>query len=334
MPAAAVVIALFMDGVQVLLPAPAFLEGGTSWVPARVVLERSGCQPSFDEKAGLLTVTSPAQERYSLTPYDTPAAPGAPRSRVYTYRNIAGYLYITAESLTAMARCSAELDRARLRLNLQTAPVSAPAADVTPIGRLLSAGPEAIGKTVVAEGEYLGRSGGGDGNAWLLRGDGGTLQCTSAPDMAPPFPMTAYGDRGCRLRVRGTAVGGGAQGIRVRVSEATRLSASLGVACLLEFARPCRDAGLRLHLVFDSPAQATAPDGSMAVTIRARSLYSGNIRQIAIKSIIMTEPKPPARRIHAVFECQTEDLAPGSYAISAVLPSGDRTYEAMVRLGE
>ena len=243
-----------------------------------------------------------------------------------------------------MTGVSSAWNPARRRLDLWTAPALSVRIPSTTIDALLTRGPEGIGETVSVEGEYLGRPVGGIGlataayapgaSSWLLRGTGGCIWCTNAAPMTLPFPMTAYGSRGCRLRVTGTIVADGAQGIRLLATGAAPVTGLPGITCLVESAHPTGHGTLRLHVLLAGAGLEITQGHFPTPVARVMTYIEHNMSNLSIKETSVAASTDPGQPAHAVIECDVRGLRSGVHAVSVEMLPGVRTFEVLVRLGE
>ena len=143
--------------------------------------------------------------------------------------------------------------------------------------------------------------------------------------------MGAYGSRGHRLRVTGTLVTDGVRGVRVLGTEASPLSGSAGVMCLLETARPSEHGILRLHLRLAGAGR----DGNHGTpVVRASSQNGNNIRNLSVRKTTWMIAARGDNVADAVIECETGGLTAGMYCVSVAPEPGIESYEVTVTLGE
>ena len=244
----AVVIVLMLNGVQVDLPAPAYLIGNYAYVPARAVLEHLGCEVAWDAAkaqarvqgpggVALLTVGSTALtwERGAPPGGSSGELPAAPLE-------LNGMLYVPVRAVEALTQVQVSWDPATLTVSLAGVPSGESA--VASLAEILSDPPNWAGRAVTLRGEYTGWQPDSFGPAtsqgppvtrsdWGLRDGGGSVYCTGEPsnDDAPKLePLTSLGQR---LEVTGVVLLADAGFPYVRLGQVRALTGLAGVACYL-----------------------------------------------------------------------------------------------------
>lgn len=194
LPIGAFAVAVFLGGVQILLPAPAFVEQGRTWAPARAILQRAGYtvrwQPAQQQMLLALPDRSLAIPTTGALPdLSTPHPP-------LCGRRVNGTVYLSLPALRQLG-FGVSWDHTQRRVELQTAPGTASDAGLAPI---LADPPAWVGREVIVTGEYGGWGpdrfhfatalgppvGSGD---WVLHNDDGAIYCSPAP--APTAPASA-----------------------------------------------------------------------------------------------------------------------------------------------
>lgn len=219
LPVGAFAVALFLNGLQIMLPAPAFVEQGHVYVPARAVLERLACKVTWDVASRTLTVQSgPRLARFPLV--SSPVFSSKQPLGRFTAREVQGITYIPAAALATLG-LQVSWNSAVRRLDVQQAVSGASLAAV------LADPPAWAGREVTLSGEYLGwgplatyyatrRLPPMANGAWILHNDDGAIYCAPAPliqtlrtatltAVEPSKPTLApYSALGERLAVTGT----------------------------------------------------------------------------------------------------------------------------------
>lgn len=221
LPVGAFAVALLLNGAQILLPAPAFVEHGRTWAPARVVFERLGDKVRWDASQQAMLIQH--GEQVAAFPLDaTSTVNQEPLTVDATARRVAATVYVPLVALRALGlKVQWEPEGKRVLL---TAPVSGPMPSLAAI----LADPLAWNEQeVTLVGEYSGwdadafcfatRSGPPVGSGdWVLHNADGSLYCSPAPpasaNPAPPSlsrltsalpPLTPYTALGQRFAVTG-----------------------------------------------------------------------------------------------------------------------------------
>jgi hypothetical protein len=218
LPAGAFAVALFLGGVQIVLPAPAFMEQGRVWAPGRAVLERLGCQVRWDAPSHSLVALRDDQTLRFIEATPPWPVPQTPAEALHARRE-GDLLYIP---LLALRNCGvkAAWDGGARSVRLDAA------RDVGSSLAAVLADPLAwAGRSVHLTGDYLGWDGdplcyatahgppvsSGD---WVLANADGAIYCTPGPAAGAPVraglaattaaPMlTPYHAIGQRLSVSG-----------------------------------------------------------------------------------------------------------------------------------
>lgn len=238
-------LVLMINGVQVELPAPAYLIGDHAFVPARAVFEQLGWQVTWDAQAKSLTLATPGglsslltldQTQVSL-PGGTAALPAAPRM-------IGNLLYVPVRAVTTITGAQATWDAQALAVNLLTMPVGEPT--VAELGQILADPPAWAGKLVLVTGEYLGWQSDPFGPAtrhgppvtrsdWTLRDASGCLYCAAGP--GAPAGLRPLEDLGRRLTVIGVVALADRGFPYLQPTTVTLLTGLAGVTCYLRTGR-------------------------------------------------------------------------------------------------
>jgi hypothetical protein len=219
LPAGAFAVALFLNGIQIIMPTPAFVQEGRVWAPGRVVLERVGCKVRWQPSPRGMVVTREGQ-RLTFAEVSPPwPVPKSPAEALYARRE-GGLLYVP---LLALRNLGVEVSwdggaRRALIEDLRNAGSSLATVLADPVRWL--------GRVVTLTGEYLGWDaypacwataqgqpvGGGD---WVLGNEDGAIYCTPGPPISaggqaglaaapsPRPPLTPYSALGRRLKVSG-----------------------------------------------------------------------------------------------------------------------------------
>lgn len=230
MPAGAVVVVLLLNGLQIALPGPAFLDDGRVWVPVRAVLEAAGFQVSWDADRELLTAEKTGwAARIDMARARVEAA-GQTHAMDAPPRRVDGALLVPAGTLrNLLFGVDWESDRRTLRL--VTARFGGAGLQIR---RLLDRPLEYLGNQVTVAGECggpaesAGRS--PDVVAWVLRDAYASITCHSPVVNGEIGWNPRYG---LRVEVSGR-LGMAADGaVHIEVTSVKELSGAAGVACEL-----------------------------------------------------------------------------------------------------
>lgn len=194
LPIGAFAVAVFLGGVQILLPAPAFVEQGRTWAPARAILQRAGYTVRWEPAQRQMLLALPDRSLVIPTTGGLPD-PSSPHPPLCG-RNVNGVVYLSLPALRQLG-FRVGWNHAQRRVELQSAAGAVSEAGLAPI---LADPPAWVGREVVVTGEYLGWGpdrfhfatglgppvGSGD---WVLHNDDGAIYCSPAP--TPPGPAVA-----------------------------------------------------------------------------------------------------------------------------------------------
>ncbi|NPV46308.1 MAG: hypothetical protein HPY69_05095 [Armatimonadetes bacterium] len=254
LPPGAFAVVLLVNGLQVLLPAPAFVMDGRVWAPARPVLERLGFEVRWDAETGLLSALSPAGTRsWPVVAADLP--PAVPPDGPFVGWRHVSTVYLPLASLRSDQLAVSYDPAARVaevRLN------GVVATDVS-LAALLADPVAWVGRRVRLCGEYLGWSpyrhsyatvdrNGLPAGCFVLRNDTGAIFCdpggvsspvraslaTTTGEMPPLTPYAPLGRRiaavgALRMRADGRPI--------FAVSALETLTGVQGLTCLLHLDR-------------------------------------------------------------------------------------------------
>ncbi|MFP3903792.1 MAG: stalk domain-containing protein [Armatimonadota bacterium] len=180
----AVAVILLLNGLQIGLPAPAFVQDGCTWYPARTVLTTAGFEVSYDRDHQQVTVAE-AEALFSVDMQSlriTPAREDVPLTAVEARRED-GLLYLPAQTLGAIG-LQVQWDNENKTLHVRT-----PHGATTrlTIRDLLKNPLKWLSRSVRVHGEYAGTEEGAGAaddatRFWRLRGEDSTILCTDAPD--------------------------------------------------------------------------------------------------------------------------------------------------------
>ncbi len=230
MPAGAVVVVLLLNGLQIALPGPAFLDEGRVWVPVRAVLEAAGFQVSWDADRELLTAEKTGwAARIDISRARVEAA-GQTHAMDAPPRRVDGALFVPAGTLrNLLFGVDWEPDRRTLRL--VTARFGGAGLQIR---RLLDRPLEYLGNQVTVAGECGGPAGSAgrspDVVAWVLRDAYASITCHSPVVDGEIGWNPRYG---LRVEVSGR-LGMAADGaVHIEVTSVEELSGAAGVACEL-----------------------------------------------------------------------------------------------------
>ncbi|MHB8996512.1 MAG: copper amine oxidase N-terminal domain-containing protein [Armatimonadota bacterium] len=195
LPLGAIAVAVLLNGAQILLPAPAFVEQGRAWAPARAILQRLGHKVTWEPAQQAMIVQIEGRNVVFVVGTG-PAIDGQALSTELPPRRVAGTVYLPLQALRALG-LRVMWDSAAKQV-LLTAPLALP----TPTLAAILADPLTwADQEVTLTGEYLGwdaesfcyatRNGppvsSGD---WVLHNEDGAIYCRPGSP-TPPRPHTA-----------------------------------------------------------------------------------------------------------------------------------------------
>jgi hypothetical protein len=349
LPAGAFAVVLILGGAQIMLPAPAFVEQGRVWAPAREVLQRLGYHVRWQAEPRALVAT---RDEQSITfpevppPWPVPTTPSEAR---YTRRQGA-VLYVPLLALRELG-LRATWEPATRRVIIRDPPPLGP-----PLAAILNDPTQWLGRQVVLTGDYAGwdrygfcyatRAGPpvatGD---WVLRSEGGAIYCT--PDLEAPAPtpvptglasrrptallLTPYAALGQRVRVTGTVALAPSGVPFLRHGTVEPVAGREGASCVLVLNAVTRRPGDKLswEVVIRNPGPGNLPlsgDASVAVSI---ATPGGQILMIKQSSVMKTLPQALAAdaelRLPGAWNVPT-DAPAGTYSLTASVAAGLQTY--------
>ena len=221
LPLGAMAVAVLLNGVQILLPAPAFVEQGRAWAPARAIIQRLGHKVTWVPAQQAMIVQIEGR-KVVFAVGAVPAIDGQPGPSELAPRRVASTVYLPLQALRALS-LRVMWDSAAKQV-LLTAPLDLPAPTLAAI---LADPLTWADQEVTLTGEYLGwdaeafcyatRNGppvaSGD---WVLHNEDGAIYCSpgsptptaprtaSLARVASPLPaFTPYAALGQRLSVTG-----------------------------------------------------------------------------------------------------------------------------------
>jgi hypothetical protein len=213
-------VVFMLNGLQIWLPAPAFMEGGQTYVPAREVFQRMGWRAQWDRAAQSLTFTSPdaaggATAIIVRIGSADAQVNGQPQALGAAPLSLKGTTYIPASVLRFVPGATVTWDAGRRVLGVvcPTAGGSEPLR-VTPAG-LAADGLKLSGRRVIVAGEYAGwRADPYDSmtaqgppetrSDWVLHGPDGSIYCTAKTPPKADIQLGPLSGIGRRVEVTGT----------------------------------------------------------------------------------------------------------------------------------
>jgi len=93
LPMGALAVALLLNGVQIVLPAPAFVDQGRTWAPARAVFERLGHKVQWNAAVQSMAIQLPGHA-VVLQPGAAPILDGHPLRTDLAARMVGGTIYL------------------------------------------------------------------------------------------------------------------------------------------------------------------------------------------------------------------------------------------------
>ncbi len=342
LPAGAFAVVLMLGGAQVMLPAPAFVQQGRVWAPAREVLLRLGYHVRWQPSPRALVATRNSR---SLTfpelppPWPTPAT----ADEAQYVRRLGDLLYLPLLALRAL-ELQTTWDAAARRVAIRD-----PAPVPVTLATILNSPAQWLDRTVTLTGQYLGwdaypfcyatRPGppvaSGD---WVLGGADGAIYCTPAPTAAaftraglatvqPPGPtLTPYAALGRRISVTGRVALAPSSVPYLRHESVTWVTGPAGVSCQLVLHEQARAAGERLgwELVVHNPGPTNLifpQTREMLVSVAA----PGGALHVSKQSLSSKTPLPQ-------LGPEAEQRFPGAWRVPLDAPAG--TYAITVSLAE
>ena len=342
LPAGAFAVVLMLGGAQIMLPAPAFVEQGRVWAPAREVLQRVGCKVQWQPQARAFAATRAGR---TLSFPDTPPpwpTPLTPDQACYA-RRLGNLLYIPLLALRALG-LQAAWDAPERRVVIRDETPTP-----TPLAAILSDPMEWLDRTVVLTGEYLGwdsypfcyatRAGppvaSGD---WVLSTDDRAIYCTPQPAPAQTARtgltaaqssapvLTPYDALGRRVTVTGRVALAPSGVPYLRHESVALVTGAAGVSCELVLNQQACAPGDQLgwELVIHNPGP-----GSLSLRLPEQMLLSvaapGGQLYVSKQSVLLKTLAPPV-------PAQDERRLYGEWRVPADAPMG--TYSIIVSLDE
>lgn len=208
-------VILFVNGVQISIPAPAIVEGDTTWVPLRSVFQELGWSVGWDGATKSVKVTAPNHPDILIRMGDPQVRVGqetieldaAPRRR-------GPVTYIPASLLRTALGAELKWDNEQKALYMNAPPVNEPGP--VKIEQITNNPPDWVNKKVVVSGEYTGWHPSRFDPAtshgppvtrsdWTIHDDTGSIYCSArrASEYEWPISLRPYEDWGRRIQVTG-----------------------------------------------------------------------------------------------------------------------------------
>lgn len=286
LPVGAIAVALLLNGSQILLPAPAFVDQGRTWVPARAVLERLEERVRWLPAARALEVRLRTGRTAVFPLAEAPAPPGLAHDTARCARRVGNTIYLPLVALRELG-LGAHWDAPHKQALLQ-APLALPSPTLAAI---LADPPAWNCQPVTLSGEYLGWSpepfcfatsagppvSSGD---WVLHNEDGAIYCSPAPDaggaaaaaslarLTSPLPaFTPYAALGQRLAVSGLVRLTRQARPYLSFSSVTRPEGLEGLTCRLILGREAYAPGARVSwtLQLANPQATRVAVGAISV---------------------------------------------------------------------
>ncbi len=212
---AALVVILFVNGVQIPMPAPAVVEGETTWIPLRAVCEELGWQVGWDGATNSIKITTENQPQILIQvgkPQVTIGSETVELTPAPQRRD--GVTYIPAKLLRAIPGVEMRWDNEQKALHINALPTGEPVA-VT-ISELVTDPPGWLNEVVSIAGEYTGWQGNPFSPAtsqgppvtrsdWTIRDATGSIYCSARSALSDsPIALRPYEDYGRRIMLTGT----------------------------------------------------------------------------------------------------------------------------------
>jgi len=345
LPVGALAVAVLLNGVQIVLPAPAFVAQGRTWAPARAIFQRLGHKVQWDPAFLAMTIQLPGQPAVFQIG-SPPTRGGQPMRTDLAARRVEGTVYVPLLALRELG----------LRVHWDTAARQVILAAQRGSGRanlaaILGDPPAWDGEEVTLTGEYLGWTpdrfsfttkqgppvSSGD---WVLHNEDGSIYCSpgaakaapvAAASLSPvtsPLPaLTPYAALGQRFAVTGT----------VRLThqaipylEFTRLSRPVGLAgltCRLVLSRQQYEPGqtLSYSLLIANPHPIRVALGGPWEALVSIVAPEGNM-------FVFKQSLPVKTNESAGLLAGEEISVPGTWVLPPEAASGD--YWIVARLSD
>ncbi|MFO7947728.1 MAG: stalk domain-containing protein [Armatimonadota bacterium] len=178
----ALAVILLLNGVQIGLPAPAFVQDGRTWYPARAVLTTAGFDVTYEE-AGHRVVVGRSKPLFSVDMESLRITADADTSlNSVQARRSDGVLFLPVQTLCAIG-LQVRWDNENKLLDLQS-PQNAPAS--LSIRDVLKNPLKWLSRSIRLHGEYVGLEGVMSSSdrartLWRLRGEDNSILCADTP---------------------------------------------------------------------------------------------------------------------------------------------------------
>lgn len=222
LPVGALAVAVLLNGVQIMLPAPAFVDQGRTWAPARAIFQRLGHKVQWDPALQAMTLHLPGRPAVFQIGLP-PTFGGQPMRTNLAAQRVGGTVYVPLLALRELG-LRVHWDTAARQVILAAQRVT----DAASLAAILADPPTWNGEEVTLTGEYLGWTpdrfsfatkpgppvSSGD---WVLHNEDGSIYCSPGPVPAAPLAsasltpvtsplpaLTPYAALGQRFAVTGT----------------------------------------------------------------------------------------------------------------------------------
>ena len=350
LPAGAFAVALFLNGIQIMLPAPAFVQQGRVWAPGREVLVRLGCHVRWQADTRTMVAVSNGQQlsfAEATPPWPVPATPA---DALYARRE-GNLLYVPLLALRNFGVKTTWDSSARC------VRVDNPRGTGSSLAAVLSDPIAWLGRPVQLTGEYLGWDsdpfcyatapgqpvGSGD---WVLANADGAIYCTPGPTAArpavtglasaarSPLPqLTPYQALGRRLTVGGRVMLATSGVPYLQFDQVTAPVGAAGVTCRLVLDRQECLAGQALGFTFviynPGPTELTLPrPDTLSISVAAPGAIL-HMQEQSLVGLTITDVVPAGGEQEISGRWQIPPDAPaGTYAIIARLTDTLSTHAA------
>jgi hypothetical protein len=305
LPAGAVAVVLLVNYVQIMLPAPAFVQQGRTYAPARVVLQRLGYEVRWDPATRAMVVSGEGVTA-SFPEGAAPTVQGQLLDESLSARRVGDIFYLSLSALRGLGL------RVHWEDSAKRAEISAlggrGAAQRVPLGFILADPVAWRGRAVTLTGEYLGWSAypfsfatreGSPGRLgdWVLRNEDGAIYCsadlqppaserpTLAGEAPTPFALTPYQPLGRRLTVTGLVRLSPAGTPYLEYQRLAPLAGAEGMLCLVEMDR-----------------HSYRPGGTLVVTLRLANTTGQRVVVRARGGRYSLSVGTPDDKLHMVHE--------------------------------
>ena len=350
LPAGAFAVALFLNGIQIMLPAPAFVQQGRVWAPGRAVLVRLGCQVRWQAEPRAMVVARAGQQ-FTFAEVSPPwPVPATPAEALYVRRE-SNLLYVPLLALRHFG-AKALWDGSARCVRLDD-----PRAVGSSLAAVLSDPLAWLGRAVQLTGDYLGWDSdpfcyatapgqpvsSGD---WVLANADGSIYCTPGPSAGAPArtglaaaggpsvpQLTPYQALGRRLCVTGRIRLAPSGVPYLQFEQVAAVIGPAGVSCRLVLDQqqclPGQTLGFTLVIYNPGPTELTLPQReAFSISVAAPGGIVHLIKQsFNWKTHSEVVSAGADRQIRGAWQVPA-DASFGTYSVTARLDDALFTYAA------